>query len=399
MHRRTLLAAALCLGLAGTAAACTSSSSSSAPPATGIHKIKHVVVIMQENRSFDSYFGTYPGVDGIPAKNGQFTVCVPDSRTKGCDKPFHDTSLVNGGAKHQRADALTDIDGGKMDGFVKDAEQNSNRGCGATNPPTSQCLTTAAPDVMGYHDAREIPNYWTYAKDFTLQDHMFEPVASWSLPAHLYMVSEWSASCKNTNPSSCTNDPAQVGGGAAARGVAPGSGVLAAIVRLLRNSPPAFHSCLAAHGVTAVTRATVTKATVDTAIQACLGALTPAERQQLLNLASGAAGGGASGEGQQLALYSWTDLTYLLHKDNVSWAYYIQSGVQPDCDDNPDETAAGCAPVAQGAGTPVDLEPAAVLHRRQDRRPARQHQEPQQLLHRGQGRHPPRRLLDHPRPG
>ena len=33
----------------------------------GIHKIKHVVIIMQENRSFDSYFGTFPGADGIPA--------------------------------------------------------------------------------------------------------------------------------------------------------------------------------------------------------------------------------------------------------------------------------------------------------------------------------------------
>jgi phospholipase C len=49
---------------------------------------------------------------------------------------------------------------------------------------------------------------------------------------------------------------------------------------------------------------------------------------------------------------SWTDLTYLLHKNHVSWAYYVQKGVQPDCDDNPDETAAGCAPVAQGAQTP-----------------------------------------------
>src|SRR5207302_7838999 len=47
-----------------------------------------------------------------------------------------------------------------------------------------------------------------------------------------------------------------------------------------------------------------------------------------------------------------SDLTWLLHKDHVSWAYYVQSGVQPDCDDNPDETAAGCAPVAQGVGTP-----------------------------------------------
>src|SRR5579884_3491553 len=32
----------------------------------GIHKIKHVIIIMQENRSFDSYFGTFPGADGIP---------------------------------------------------------------------------------------------------------------------------------------------------------------------------------------------------------------------------------------------------------------------------------------------------------------------------------------------
>lgn len=32
----------------------------------GIHKIKHIIVIMQENRSFDTYFGTYPGADGIP---------------------------------------------------------------------------------------------------------------------------------------------------------------------------------------------------------------------------------------------------------------------------------------------------------------------------------------------
>ena len=44
----------------------------------GIHRIKHVIVIMQENRSFDSYFGTYPGADGIPMKDGEPTVCLPD---------------------------------------------------------------------------------------------------------------------------------------------------------------------------------------------------------------------------------------------------------------------------------------------------------------------------------
>jgi phospholipase C len=150
------------------------------------------VIIMQENRSFDSYFGTYPGADGIPAKDGQFTVCVPDPRTGGCDKPYHDASLVNGGAGHSLSNAITDIDGGKMDGFVRSAEQTASRGCSA-QPPTPACLPSSAPDVMGYHDAREIPNYWTYASDFVLNDHMFEPVDSWSLPAHLYLVSGWSA--------------------------------------------------------------------------------------------------------------------------------------------------------------------------------------------------------------
>ena len=67
--------------------------------AAGIHKIKHIIVIEQENRSFDSYFGTYPGADGIPMKNGVPTVCVP-TPTGGCQAPYHDTADVNGGGPH-----------------------------------------------------------------------------------------------------------------------------------------------------------------------------------------------------------------------------------------------------------------------------------------------------------
>ena len=52
-----------------------------APALNGIHKIQHVVIIMQENRSFDSYFGTFPGADGIPMQNGVPTVCVPDPKS------------------------------------------------------------------------------------------------------------------------------------------------------------------------------------------------------------------------------------------------------------------------------------------------------------------------------
>jgi phospholipase C len=171
--------------------------------ATGINKIKHVVVIMQENRSFDTYFGTFPGADGIPAANGSFTVCVPNPATKGCDAPYHNAADVNGGADHSHAAAVADVADGTMSGFVARAE-SSQRGCAVTQDPT--CTQSSAPDVMGYHDAREIPNYWTYARDFTLDDHMFEPVASWSLPDHLYMVSAWSALCSSSAPSSCTNN-------------------------------------------------------------------------------------------------------------------------------------------------------------------------------------------------
>src|SRR5579875_2116864 len=81
------------------------------PPSNGIHKIKHVVVIMQENRSFDSYFGTYPGADGIPMKNGVPTVCIPTPQVKhGCIKPFHDRADLNLGGPHVGADAPADID-------------------------------------------------------------------------------------------------------------------------------------------------------------------------------------------------------------------------------------------------------------------------------------------------
>jgi phospholipase C len=329
-HAKSPRAAVLGVALVSAFGLWGGTSQAATPPPSGISKIRHVVIIMQENRSFDSFFGTYPGADGIPASNGQFTVCVPDARTKGCDRPYHDASLVNGGALHDRSEAIADIDGGKMDGFVRTAEDQPSRGCSATNPPTPSCLPSNAPDVMGYHDAREIPNYWKYAEDFALNDHMFEPVASWSLPAHLYTVSGWSAHCTSTSPASCKNDPSQGGG-------------VAGLV------PAAFRACLQARGITVEGLVQAGLGNLSpaqkTATDACLSVITPAQRQALL-----AAGG--SGENTQLGVYSWTDLTYLLHKHGVPWAYYVQRGIQPDCDDNPDQTAAGCAPIAQGAGTP-----------------------------------------------
>jgi phospholipase C len=169
---------------------------------TGIHKIRHVIIIMQENRSFDSYFGTYPGADGIPMRNGVPAVCVPNPKGA-CVRPYHDNADVNGGGPHGESNALADVDGGRMDGFLYQSTQ-SRRRCLYINDPA--CRAGSKYDVMGYHTGAEIPNYWAYAKNFVLADHMFEPVKSWSFPDHLQLVSGWSAKCATRSPMSCTSN-------------------------------------------------------------------------------------------------------------------------------------------------------------------------------------------------
>ena len=177
---------------------------------TGIHKIQHVIVVMQENRSFDNYFGTYPGADGIPMKDGRPMACIPDPKVKHCVRPFHDSHFVNEGGPHTNQAAEQDIAGGRMNGFVKSAIDGKRDFCKG-NAAAPQCTAFANrkgdPDAMGWHDAREIPNYWAYAEHFVLQDHMYAGVRSWSLPAHLDMVSGWSASCTVVDdPMSCHTD-------------------------------------------------------------------------------------------------------------------------------------------------------------------------------------------------
>jgi phospholipase C len=271
--RRLPLALALSVALAAGVAFFAREPGSPARSVAGIHKIRHVVVIMQENRSFDSYFGTYPGADGLPRQDGRFTVCVPDPRTHICVRPFHDSRNRNSGGPHEHIDALRDVNGGKMDGFIREARTGRVTGCEKA-PDSPLCsLAAAKPDVLGYHDGREIPNYWAYAHNFVLRDHMFESVRSWSLPSKLYLLSEWSARCHRAgDPSSCVN--------------------------------------------------------------AVENPLAPPHEPQ-------------NPTGHEPS-YAWTDLTYLLHKNHVSWRYYIFSGAQPDCDDN----GMVCNEKWQGPGTP-----------------------------------------------
>jgi phospholipase C len=203
MRSRRMAAAlmALALGVALTASVAAQAGQealagrSAARAETGIHKIKHIIIIMQENRSFDSYFGKYPGANGIPQG-----ICLHDPRNGGCRRPWADHHDSNGNWPHSMGPFWGDYNHGKMNGFVAVAERKACR------PKPAPCH----PDVMGYHTGSDIPNYWKYAKYFVLQDHMFEAPGSWSLPSHLYEVSGWSAKCTRTGvPMSCsrTNMP------------------------------------------------------------------------------------------------------------------------------------------------------------------------------------------------
>jgi phospholipase C len=174
------------------------------------YPIKHVIVIMQENRSFDSYFGTFPGADGIPPD-----ACIPLAPAYpqvGCVKPFHDPHDANAGGSHDPSSAQADLDDGimttKMDGFVYQ-QLTAKMNCRPDAPECSGFKDGVdRHDAVGYHTQEEIPNYWAYAKDFVLQDHLFEGMRSWSWPSHLELTSEWVATCTDhSKAATCTTDP------------------------------------------------------------------------------------------------------------------------------------------------------------------------------------------------
>jgi phospholipase C len=303
-----------------------------------ITKIKHIIIIMQENHSFDNYFGTFPGANGIPMSNGIPTVCSPDPKTGGCDAPYHNTSLTDTSGTHDNPAAIADIDGGKMDGFVKVAEQS----------------LSSAGSVMGYHTSAEIPNYWSYAKSFVLQDNMFESALSWSPVEHLFMVSEWAAQCSVLgNPMSCTSDLVQ----APMQGTGMTGQLADNIIVECRTASSTDCAqdletspyLLKATGAAALQSVIVKNCQTNNSLNQCKNAVDTLANngtypqikssQSTLDLYVGRA---------QLTDYAWTDLTYLLYKNNVSWKYYLFPGTEPDCED----AAGTCPSINQQPGTP-----------------------------------------------
>ena len=129
----------------------------------GMSKIQHIVFLIKENRSFDNYFGTYPGAYGATSGPISDGTVIPLTHQSG-------PTLVDPG--HQIFDARAAIDGGKMDGYDLVGLGNMQ---GQIWP-------------MSQLQQSDIPNYWTYAQNFVLADMMFSALPSGTFPNHLYAV-------------------------------------------------------------------------------------------------------------------------------------------------------------------------------------------------------------------
>jgi phospholipase C len=138
-----------------------------ARPAT---PVEHFVVLMQENHSFDNYFGTYPGADGAPRGT-----CIPvGSDARPCVRHFHLGGRPVPNLSHNpRIDRLQ-YAGGRMDGFVRAASADRQ---------------TVEPSVMGYYDDRDLPFYWNLADEYVLFDRFFALPARTSVGSHMAWVS------------------------------------------------------------------------------------------------------------------------------------------------------------------------------------------------------------------
>lgn len=128
----------------------------------GISAIQHIIFIVKENRSFDNYFGQYPGADGATTGIMSTGQVIPLEHTP--------DQVIDMG--HDWTSALTAMDDGNMDHFDLILYGNVN---GALM--TYSQLTQA-----------DIPNYYKYAKNFVLGDHMFSSLHGESFPNHLYTI-------------------------------------------------------------------------------------------------------------------------------------------------------------------------------------------------------------------
>ena len=136
--------------------------------------IKHFVVLMQENHSFDNYFGTYPGADGIPKDVCMAKSLKPGANPHDCVRPFRLGNNPTADLLHNKSVARRQLNGGKMNGFVSASRL---KGTDRVNP-----------DVMAHYDDRDLPYYWNIADNYVLFDRFFTSSLAGSMTNHMYWV-------------------------------------------------------------------------------------------------------------------------------------------------------------------------------------------------------------------
>lgn len=134
--------------------------------------IQHLVVVMQQNHTFDNYFGTYPGVNGFPPDT-----CMPISLSNpgsmDCVAPFSIDSYPIEDLSHSSATFKHQYQNGKMNGFV-DALNRLNQD---------------GPLTMGYYGEESVPYYWNLADQFVLFDNYFSSAHTGSITNRMFSVS------------------------------------------------------------------------------------------------------------------------------------------------------------------------------------------------------------------
>ena len=165
------------------ALACSSSSSSTAPPipvAPTTSSIKHVIVVIQENHSFDAYFGAYckAATGSNPSCTTGPSCCeaAPDKDPGGGARsiPLDDAANAGFDPNHTQVCELSEIDTGKMDGYVK-APMVGGAVCGSP-----ENFAVAGQAVAG--------PYWQLAASYALADRYFQPVAGQSSSNDIYFA-------------------------------------------------------------------------------------------------------------------------------------------------------------------------------------------------------------------
>ena len=162
------------------------------PPTTT--PVKHLFVIVNENHAFENYFGTLAGVAGYPP-NGSFPVAFNSTVTV---HPFPLTGYSTPDLPHDAASDLVDYNGGLNNLFV--AQANAS---GFADPD----------DAVGYYTAQQIPDYFAYARNYTVGDHFFTGVLGPTAPNRVFDLSAYVGSwdADTTPPASVTDQPTVLG--------------------------------------------------------------------------------------------------------------------------------------------------------------------------------------------